>query len=340
MPVTITAGITFSGGGLSMTLPPSTVNAGWYGGGSDTSGPASTSSIQRILFATDTATASIRGSFNNNTTRGSGTGTDTAGWFAGGMIGASSPLSMIQRITYSTDTATASVRGPLAVTARATAATSDGTTYGWFSGGYAPAPIGDNTCTVQRITFATDTATASTRGPLSGARRYFAGTGTSTSGWVGGGYGPYLAPPAIYAAYTTVQRITYATDTNTASVRGPLSAGGYGLAAVTDLTTYGWFAGGYLSGPPYNVSIVQRITYATDTATATTRGPLNTGTRLFGATTDGTTYGWFGGGSTYPGGPISTVQRIIYATDTATAGVRGPLASAVYKLAGATSGIA
>jgi hypothetical protein len=340
MSITITGGISFSGG-VGIVSPPSTVNAGYYGGGSISGDPATTSSIQRILFATDTATASIRGSFNNDTTRGSGTGNTTDGWFAGGMIGASTPLSMIQRITYSTDTATASVRGPLAVTARATAAASDGTTYGWFSGGYAPAPISAITCTVQRITFATDTATASTRGPLSAARRYFAGTGTSTSGWVGGGYGPYLAPPAIYAAYTTVQRITYATDTNTASVRGPLSAGGYGLAAVTDLTTYGWFGGGYSATAPYNASTVDRITYATDTATATIRGPLATGTRLFGATTDGTTYGWFGGGRV-PGSPptISTVQRITYATDTATAGVRGPLASAAYKFAGATSGIA
>ena len=340
MSITITGGISFSGG-VGIVSPPSTVNAGWYGGGAVPGTPSGDSSnIQRILFATDTATGTVRGSFINDLTRGSGTGNTTDGWFGGGGTVGSIVISTVQRITYSTDTATASVRGPLAVTVRATAATTDGTTYGWWSGGYAPAPISGITCTVQRITFATDTATASTRGPLSGARRYFAGTGTSTSGWVGGGYGPYLAPPAIYAAYTTVQRITYATDTNTASVRGPLSAGGYGLAAVTDLTTYGWFAGGYLSGPPYNVSIVQRITYATDTATATIRGPLATGTRLFGSTTDGTTYGWFGGGTVYPGGPQSTVQRITYATDTATAGVRGPLASAAYKFAGATSGIA
>jgi hypothetical protein len=339
MSITITGGISFTGGGVAIVSPPSTVNAGWYGGGSVVGTPSGdTSSLQRILFATDTATATVRGSLTVDTSRGSGTGTSTDGWFGGGMIGGSINISTVQRITYSTDTATASVRGPLVVTARATAATTDGTTYGWFSGGYATAPIVALTCTVQRITFATDTATSSTRGPLSAARRYFAGTGTSTSGWVGGGYGPYLAPPAIYAAYTTVQRITYATDTATASVRGPLSAGGYGLAAVTDLTTYGWFGGGYSATAPYAISTVDRITYATDTANATTRGPLNTTARLLNATTDGTTYGWFGGG--YAGGRKSTVQRITYATDTATAGVRGPLASAAYKFAGSTSGIA
>jgi len=46
------------------------------------------------------------------------------------------------------------------------------------------------------------------------------------------------------------------------------------------------------------------------------------------------TAGWYGGGS----GPLSTTQRITYATDTATASVRGPLSVVAWFLA-ATSGI-
>jgi hypothetical protein len=42
----------------------------------------------------------------------------------------------------------------------------------------------------------------------------------------------------------------------------------------TGNTTDGWFGGGNVSGSPYT-SIVNRITYATDTATATTKGPLS-----------------------------------------------------------------
>jgi hypothetical protein len=41
------------------------------------------------------------------------------------------------------------------------------------------------------------------------------------------------------------------------------------------------------------------------------------------------TAGWFGGGVP---GPLSTVARMTFATDTALASVRGPLSSAKYKL--------
>ena len=86
----------------------------------------------------------------------------------------------------------------------------------WFGGGSGPLS------TVQRITYATDTATATVRGPLSLARFNLAAAGNDTDGWFGGG-----SPN-----FSTVDRITYATDTATASVRGPLSLARYGLAAA------------------------------------------------------------------------------------------------------------
>jgi hypothetical protein len=92
-------------------------------------------------------------------------------------------------------------------------------TAAWFGGGYGPA----GGSTVNRITYATDTATASVRGPLSGARRTLAAAGNTTDGWFGGGNPGSLS---------TVDRITYATDTATASVRGPLSGGKFGSAAA------------------------------------------------------------------------------------------------------------
>ena len=49
----------------------------------------------------------------------------------------------------------------------------------------------------------------------------------------------------------------------------------------------------------------------------------------------GNTAAWFGGGNPSPGAVVSTVQRITYATDTATANVRGPLSAARYQLAAA-----
>ena len=97
-------------------------------------------------------------------------------------------------------------------------------TAGWFGGGYAPGIAS----TVQRITFVTDTATSTTRGPLSLARPNLAATGNTTDGWFGGGTNDI-------GNQSTVQRITYATDTATASVRGPLSSARYKLAAAAGM---------------------------------------------------------------------------------------------------------
>ena len=104
-------------------------------------------------------------------------------------------------------------------------------TASWVAGGVAS---GVDISTVQRITYATDTATATIRGSLNLARDRFAAAGNTTDGWFGGG---------AYPANSTIQRITYATDTATASVRGPLSSARYNLGA-TGNTTNGWFGGG------------------------------------------------------------------------------------------------
>ena len=98
-------------------------------------------------------------------------------------------------------------------------------TASWVAGGVAS---GVDISTVQRITYATDTATATIRGSLNLARDRFAAAGNTTDGWFGGGYG-------LVATTSTVDRITYATDTATASIRGPLSAAGYSSAGTSGI---------------------------------------------------------------------------------------------------------
>jgi len=291
---------------LSLPPPPPENTAAWFGGGST---PSSVTTVNRITFATDTATASVRGPLSVARQGLAAVGNTTDGWFGGGLLlSPFSILSRVDRITYATDTATASVRGPLSSAIFNLAAVGN-TTDGWFGGGNGPVS------TVQRITYATDTDTASVRGPLSSARYALAAAGNTTNGWFGGG-----KPGPV----STVDRISYATDTATASVRGPLSAATYLLAAAGN-TTAGWFGGGYTPNYPNSItSTVNRITYATDTATASVRGPLSLARKGLAAAGN-TTDGWFGGGIV--ASFFSTVDRITYATDTATASVRGPLSS-------------
>jgi len=312
MSITITGGISFSGGVgiVAPPAPPSTATAGWWGGGYNQT------NVQRVTFATDTAASSTRGSLVYQAKLLSAAGTLTYGWWGGGQGSnfQSSIISAVQRVTFATDTATSSTRGPLSGQNRGLSATSDGTTYGWWGGGY-NYPVGPGSIsTVDRTTYATDTATTTTRGPLSYNVYYLSATGLSTSGWFAGGFNQ-----------SNVCRITYSSDTATASTRGPLAASRYGTAATTDSSTYGWFFGG-----SYNSSTIERITYATDTATASTRGPLASSAKYIAGAGD-TSYGWVYGANQ------ATTQRIIYATDTATATTRGPMTISTSQL-GATGG--
>jgi len=78
-----------------------------------------------------------------------------------------------------------------------------------------------------------------------------------------------LGSPSL-SRVSTVDRIDYANDTVTASVRGPLSSARYKLGA-TSTSAFGYFGGG--SFPV--VSTIDRIDYANDTVTADPRGPLS-----------------------------------------------------------------
>ena len=312
-------GVTISGGGWTLQAPPSTATAGWYAGGSNKS------TIDRITFATDTATASVRGPLSSVRYQGAGAETFTDGWIAGG--GPTPPQSTIDRITYATDTATTSIRGPLSIGLTALAGVSDNTTYGWFGGGNTPSNT-FNSSTIQRIVYSSDTSTATTRGQLSVGRLFPSATGDTTYGWFGGGRNPALTPTRV----STIDRITYATDTGTASVRGPLTVSVEATGAI-GTTTYGWFGGGYLVTAA-DSSTVSRVTYATDTATSSSRGPLSLARSGLGVSTSGNDYyGWFGGGESSFSAK-STIDRIEYATDTATASVRGPLSVARRQIAG------
>ena len=318
MSATFTGGVTISGGWTLTAAPPSVATAGWWGAGQ------AISNVQRVTFATDTATATLRGPLDSSSYFYglAATGTLTSGWYGGGVQLGVGSISTVQRITYATDTATASIKGPLSLARQYLAATTDGTTYGWYGAGATGAP---RVSLVDRITYASDTATASVRGPLSLNNAWVAATGNSTDGWFGGGY-TYPSP------LSTINRITYASDTDTASVRGPLNLATRMMSASTDGTTYGWFVGGSSSG-----SAVQRVTYANDTATASLRGSL-TSSRYGIAAAGDSTYGWFGGGrNPAVSDTVTTIDRITYATDTATASVRGPLNTKT-TLSGAASG--
>ena len=275
---------------------------GWFGGGN--TGPTRFSTVDRIDFSNDGATASVRGPLSSTRYNLAATGNSNYGWFGGGYT--PTLVATIDRINFSNDSATALVRGPLSLVKFQLAATGN-SNYGWFGGGF-PA-----VATVDRIDFSNDTGTASIRGPLNTGRHSLAATGNSNYGWFGGG----RATPV----FSTVERIDFSNDATTASPRGTLSQARYSLAA-TGNSNYGWFGGG---STPTTTATVDRINFSNDSVSASVRGSLLTQRTLSGATGN-SNYGWFGGG--YVPGPVSivsTVDRIDFSNDSSTASPRGLL---------------
>jgi len=281
---------------------------GYFGGGY-----VSYSSVDRIDYSNDTATAVAKGPLSFARYSLGATGNSFFGYFGGGAE-PGTPQSIVDRIDYSNDTATASPKGPLSLARRNVTATGN-SSYGYFGGGNNP-PVS----TVDRIDYSNDTATASVRGSLSLARRGATATGNASYGYFGGGDSP--------GAVSTVDRIDYSNDTGTAAPKGPLSSARYNLAA-TGNASFGYFGGGI----PGAVSSVDRIDYSNDTATASPKGPLSLDIYSLGATGN-QSFGYFGGGDP---GTKSTVDRIDYSNDTATASVKGPLSQGRYGLAASSS---
>ena len=133
--------------------------------------------------------------------------------------------------------------------------------YGYFGGGRNPGVPADYSL-VDRIDYSNDTATASTKGPLTINRYQSGATGNNNFGYFGGG------SPGFNSS---VDRVDYSNDTATASPKGPLSQGKYGVAAAGN-SSFGYFGGGNTSP---TVSTVDRIDYSNDTATASPKGPLS-----------------------------------------------------------------
>jgi len=285
------------------------VDYGYFGGGYVF--PTTRSYVQRIDYSNDTATASPKGPISTKYLHAA-TGNQSYGYFGGGAI-----ISTVDRIDYSNDTVTASPKGPLSIAKYRLTATGNNS-YGYFGGGQTPSVL----TTVDRVDYSNDTATASVKGPLTIGRYGLAATGNIFYGYFGGG---------IPGSISTVDRVDYSNDTPTTSPKGPLSVGRYYLAA-TGNNSYGYFG----AGRPGTFSMVDRIDYSNDTATASPKGPLSLARYELSATGN-SSFGYFSGG--VYGSPLtdtSTIDRIDYSNDTATASVKGPLYSKIWQHAAAS----
>ena len=297
------------------------------------------SSIDRITFASDTSTATPKGNMTESRYILGASGNANYGWISGG-YNDPNIRSTIHRIDYSNDTGASLTGGTLSnPLGRYQGGSQTGNAnYGWYGGDNAYSSY------VQRIDYSNDGVTTSPKGSLTSGRGYLAATGSPSFGYFIGG------EPG---AKTTIDRLDYSSDTTNTSPKGNLDTGKYWSAAasaqanaVTGPSTFipriRWVDSlsegvspegnnGYFGAGAYNPrTIVDRVDFSNDTATATPKGNLSSA-RYKCAGIGNKDFGYFGGGvTTSPSYStnITTVDRLDYANDSADMVAKGPLANA------------
>ena len=180
---------------------------------------------------------------------------------------------------------------------------------------------------MEKVTYSSDTTVEVPGAALSVARANLAATGNSTSGYFGGGFNPSLSPSVL----STMDKVTYSTDT-TAEVPGAALSVGRQRITATGNSTDGYFGGGADNAfPVTSYSTVDKLTYSTDTTAEVPGAALSVGRYSMGATGNSTD-GYFGGG--YDGSNFfSTMDKVTYSTDTTAAVPGAALSFAGYQVA-------
>ena len=232
--------------------------SGYFGGG----GPSGTTRMDKVTHSTETVVYTPGANLSNARRYPGATGNKDAGYFGGGRSSTTNFTTM-DKITYSGDT-TAAVPGANLSDARYSLNAVGNATDGYFTGGLPSFSL------IDKITYSSDTTARLPGTNLVNSSGIFGhkGTGNSDVGYFGGGN-------SNNSPISTTQKITYSTDTTAAVPGGSLSAARYN-AAATGNQTHGYFGGGSDYPSPNVYSIVDKLTYSSETTAATPSANLST----------------------------------------------------------------
>jgi len=278
-------------------------STGYNGGGNNVG-----NNMHRIQYVNDLTLLLPSSLLNAPRREFSAVASTTAGYFGGGRY--PSPLSSIEKITFSTET-TAEVPGAAFAATRYGSGSAGNLTQGYFAGGNP----GQATSTY-KLTYSSETSALAPSAPLThNTSRGNSGTGTLTAGYFAHGTGP--------SDYSTIDKITYSTDTSTSNVSSE-SAPLY-VRGATGNSTHGYFGGGY--GAPGNATTVDKITYSSETTAQSPSASL-VGARRYCSATGNTSQGYFLGGF-----PSSATEKLTYSTETTAQSPSAFLSSSDYRTA-------
>ena len=291
------------------------------------------SSVNKINFSNDTYQTSssnlggIRGAATATSPRetplsklsddelvtfGDGSLITNVGYFGGGEFSApgspspSAPVTTLDKLNYSNDTTTYTPGVNLTIWREYLAATGN-LTHGYFSGGRPSNYTGRTE--MNKVSYSTDTTASAPTANLRTGCFMLAATGNLSAGYFGGG-DRNLPNPNPYLSL--IQKVTYSTD-STAAVPGAALNHQRRQLAATGNQTAGYFGGGENSSlSPSIQSLIERVTYSTDT-TAVVPGANLSEARSNLAATGNSTHGYFSGGL-----GDTKMDKLTYSTDTTT----------------------
>ncbi len=289
---------------------------GYFGGGRAPS-PVSTTVVERVDYSNDTVTSNSKNTLIFAERQAGAVGNSDFGYW-----GAGSPArSTVQRVDYSNETA--SVRANLNYATSFGRMAIGNNNFAYWGGAYSTSPTIYRT-QLDRIEYSNDLVSPTLRGFLPTLTRMSPGSLSRNNDF--GYYASGLATGP--GASLTVARLPYANDTITMLYRGNLVVARRLVGQGTGNSNFGYIAGTNIASPGSNVD---RVDYANDLATSSSRGNLNTPVIVVSAAGN-SNFGYFGGGSL-----TSVVQRIDYSNDNVTASIRGPLSSAKYEVTATSS---
>jgi hypothetical protein len=246
---------------------------GYIAGGATNppSGVAFVTSVDKLVYATDTTAASSLATISQARELFTGVGATTAkGYYAGGnSAGISAVVTTIDKLTYGLETS-AAIAGVLSTARNRLGSVGDKSTKAYFVGG-ASTTTG-TLVTADKITFSTDTVAATAGANLSAARAGIASISGATKGYFCGGFTGATGTPVV-----TSDSITYSTDTTAATTSANLPTATQDLAGNSDIDTTGYTAGGATDASGVgSVATAFKLTIATSTMTAQTSANLST----------------------------------------------------------------
>jgi len=209
------------------------------------------------------------------------------------------------KLEYASDTTAAETTANTTLTVHALAGTSDGATYGYFSGGNSDA----RTAATDKLTYATDTTAADVSADLTHVVYDMPGLSSLTDGYIAGGD---TGAPDTETVLT--DKLVFSSGTTSAVATANLVRERRLHAGCSGDDDKGFWTAGYEAG---SVAETEKIVYSTDTTTAITTADLSSGRYGTAGTSDGSVNGYFAGGASI----ITGIEKLEYATEVMTTDV-------------------